>query len=77
MGRRSVVADPSLAAQLPIPPQHDEEEHNAWRPREHRSSQDCASAPIKIISLKGCSTNQLSPKANDDCEENSYKDHHE
>jgi hypothetical protein len=69
MGRRSVVADPSLAAQLPIPPRPDEEEHNAWRPREHRSSQDCASALIKIISLNGCSTNPLSPKANNDCEE--------
>jgi hypothetical protein len=66
-----------MAVQLPIPPQHDEEEHNAWGPREHRSNQDSASALIEIISLNGCSTNLLSPKANRDCEENSYKDHHE
>jgi hypothetical protein len=57
MGRHSVVPARSLAARLPIPPRHDEEEHNAW------PSQDSASALIKIISLKGCSTDLLSPKA--------------
>ena len=72
-GRRSVVPDPSMAVRLPIPPQHNEEEYNAWGPCEHRSNQDSASALVKIISLKGCSTNLLSPKANHDCEENSYK----